>query len=391
MGTPTSFSSLPPELVPQICRDSVLCKKDIIALRLTSKSQGIHFFASERFAKRHFVDISLSYTRYSLQTFVDICKHTIFGPVVRNVELSCARFLPDCFQAESKDLLDDSFSSIGPLDRHDYLDNIRLLVARCDEEEDLKTSGDDEYLLDAAFTALSHWQHPLELSVSSSEIYPLGWKRLYSPDNLGKNARWEYDALGTVALLCRAAVLSDCVVQRLQIEGPVWDHRVQLDSSLRMLSRLSELELNIWHLDSLANPADLEGMVAKLLDAAVNLKTLNFDCSGHKIHYMFLEEILSNMRTKRLQKLTLTHVDLDWFEPFPKRIKTLRHLEIWDCNIKGSLKQLLLSVQKNFPRLEYFLLCNDRPWTSGMVVFDGAQEVKDGINELMQSEAESSP
>jgi hypothetical protein len=60
MDPPTAFSSLLPELVTKICKDRGLPKKDLIALRLTSKSQGIHLFASEEFAKRYFKNIPLA-------------------------------------------------------------------------------------------------------------------------------------------------------------------------------------------------------------------------------------------------------------------------------------------------------------------------------------------
>jgi hypothetical protein len=68
MDLPASFSSLPPELVTKICGDSDLDNKDLAALRLTSKSQGIHASATKAFAKRYFTDVLLLWNKYSLET-----------------------------------------------------------------------------------------------------------------------------------------------------------------------------------------------------------------------------------------------------------------------------------------------------------------------------------
>jgi hypothetical protein len=221
MDPPASFSSLPPELVTNICNDSVLRKKDLIALRLTSKSQGIHLSASKEFAKRVFMNNRLLYTRYSLQTFVEICRHPIFGPAVRKIQLSYTRFLPEFFDDEGKRLFEGFYGGRESESRHCALKDIRLLVKRCDEEEDLRNSSDAEGLLAAAFTALSHWHHPLELGMSSDESHT-SQDRIYSHHMLGELEHWECDILGTVALLSNAAALSNCVVQGLQIQGAVY-------------------------------------------------------------------------------------------------------------------------------------------------------------------------
>jgi hypothetical protein len=180
MNPPTYISSLPPELMIKICRDSTLQKKDLIALRLTNKSQGFHLFASEEFAKRYLTNISLFYTSYSLQTFAKICSDH------------------GCF---------------------------------------------------------------------------------------------------------------------------------------------------------------------------------------HKV--------FSTISTMRLEKLTLTNIDLDRFKPFKRRIKSLRHLELHNCEIEGSLKDVLLSIQRNVPQLEYFRLTGiTRQWLNHSVKLKGAQGVQDGINKLIQSRQE---
>jgi hypothetical protein len=386
MNPPIFFSSLPPELVSKICNDSVLEREDLIALRLTNKSQGIHLFASEEFADRYFTDVPLVYTHYSLQTFMEICKHAIFGRAVRTVELSYTRFLPDYYEEESKGL----FKNLWLLreERHDHLDNIRRLVNRCDEEQDLAGSDDAVDLLTAAFTALSQWHHPLELSVSSSESDALGQNLIHSFCKRREIAHWECDILGTVALLCRTASLGNCVVQRLNIRGTVWNNLVDRSShSLSALAWLPELVLSLGseRQEDIAQVAGLEGMVSKLLQNAVLLKSLHLISDPDSSHKYF-HKIFSTISTMKLEKLTLTGIDLDQFKPFKKRINSLRHLELRDCEVEESLKDILLAIKKNVPRLEYFRLSGtSRQWLNGKVKLKGVQGVKNGIDKLLQS------
>jgi hypothetical protein len=393
MDSPTSFSSLPPELVSKICHDSVLRKKDLIALRFTSKSQGIHLSASKELARRYFKNIRLVYTRQSLQTFVEICKHAILSSAVRMVQLSYTRFLPGYFVAECKRLLDGSYGGSVSKQRNDAQKDIRLLACRCDEEEDLRKSGAAKDLLAAAFTELSQLHHPLELRVSSDESGAFGQNRIYSPDNLGTNSHWECDILGTVALLFEAATLSRCVVQRLQIQGAVWNNLVDSSAhSLHSLVQLPELELNIWSSEKvvIAHVAGIEAMVIKLLNNAAGLKTLSLG-SGHvDRHHTYLPRIFSTISTMRLENLELEYINLDWFKPFKNRMKSLRRLDLDGCRLNGSLKQTLLSVQENLPRLEYFrmpYIC--RPYMrKASYEYKGIEEVKAGINELIQFESD---
>jgi hypothetical protein len=347
---------------------------------LTNKSQGVYRFASEEFAKRYFTDISLIYTRYSLQTFVEICKHPILGCAVRKVRLSYVRFIPECFEAESRRLLDDFYYGTLSEQRHEALEDMRRLVNRCDEEEFLKGSGDAKDLLAAAFTTLSQWDHPLELSVSDSESSAIGTHHIHGRALLGQHSRWECDILGTVALLYRVAILSECIVQRLQITGSVWDNLVDSSPSLSgVLARLPELELDIWPASNqeMEDIAGLEYTVTKLLSITVSLKSLHLDAFDAINYLECLDKCFSTMSVTRLEKLTLGNVDFDVFNPFERQIESLRHLEITYCRTGEGWHNIWLSIQKNFPRLEYFEF-------SG-IELQGVQGVKGGINKLIQA------
>jgi hypothetical protein len=183
-------------------------------------------------------------------------------------------------------------------------------------------------------------------------------------------------------------------VQRLQIQGLVWCNLVDSSTnSWRALAQLPELELSIWPAEGweFGRIPGLEGMVTKLLHNAVGLKSLEFELSSRDYSYQScLDETFSSMSITRLEKLTLYSVDFIWFEPFKKRMKSLRHLELYNCVVQGGWENVLSSIEKNLPRLEYFLLYGvDRPWISRrQVELKGVQEVNDGINKLIQSEAD---
>jgi hypothetical protein len=394
MSTLVSITS---ELVTKICHDTVLEKEDLIALRLTSKSQGIHFSATKEFAKRYFTEVPLVYTRYSLQAFVEICRHHIFGSAVRKVRLSYTRFLPECFEDEGKKLLDRSWSGTRSLPRRKVLNAIRLLADRCDEEDDLNRSDDARDLLAAAFSALSRWNHPLELGVTSSESGALGRNRIHVHKQ-GAYTHWECVLIDTVALLSHAATLSNRVVQIFRIQGDVWDIRdtdtpyswvpfrtLNSSNSLNALALLPELELDLdaAQVDS-SQITELERMLVGLLMNATSLKILHLKNLCHSEDYEFLHGILSTISTMGLEMLTLSYINLDQYM-FKGRNESLRHLVLDNCGfVSGNRTDLFLSVQKHFPRLDCFSLW-DGGWLGGSVELKGARVVKDGINNLIQS------
>jgi hypothetical protein len=245
---------------------------------------------------------------------VDICKYPVLGRAVRQVELSYTRFLPDCFGEESKGLFGALCYESRSEERHEYLDGIRRLANRCDEEEIFRESGDDENLLATAFTALSKWDHPLELHVSDPESPMLNEHEIYGPGMLGQYNHWECDILGTVSLLYLAATFSGCVVQRLQIQGPIWNKVVDSStSSLSTLAQLPELELDTWPAQN-ADSGQIPGykeMVTKLLQNATGLKSLELESYRSDNYLRYLHEAFSSMSVKRLEKLTLFHVNLE--------------------------------------------------------------------------------
>ncbi|KAH0398003.1 hypothetical protein KCU89_g7692, partial [Aureobasidium melanogenum] len=169
---PASFSSFPPELVSKICSDPGLEKKDLIALRLTSKAHGINASATKAFGKRYFTMIPLLYSEYSLETFVKICQHPIFCACIRNVELSCARTGPRTFDSTLRHMTNFGWT------RSFILEQAQSLAARCDNEERFDIR-DAQALLVRAFTQLADSYHSIALAVSTDESYSIGAKKVY--------------------------------------------------------------------------------------------------------------------------------------------------------------------------------------------------------------------
>jgi hypothetical protein len=176
MDLPASFSSLPPELVTKICGDSDLDNKDLAALRLTSKSQGIHASASKAFAKRYFTDVLLLWNKYSLETFDQISQHPIFGPSIRKVQLSCARYEEHDFENSVQGLLGQGHA------RDDLLAMIQKLAQRCDENHEQFDADCVSALFDQAFGHRARSDNSFVLAVSADEEKSLGRSKIFGPD-----------------------------------------------------------------------------------------------------------------------------------------------------------------------------------------------------------------
>lgn len=177
-------------------------------------------------------------------------------------------------------------------------------------------------------------------------------------------------------------------MQALRIYGDVWDNLINsLSTSLSSLVQLSELELDIL-------PEDVDGVwlagvdsiMTKLLESAVHLKTLHIRCDYEGTRHKYLGKVFTTISKMRLEKITLTYVDLDLYNPFKNRMDSLRHLGLTGCQTDKSVEHVLLSIQQNLPRLEYLRL-SDMPgaWLSDQIELEGVQGVNEGIDKLIQS------
>lgn len=77
------LSTLPNEIISQIFSLPILGKRDLAALRLSSKH--INALASRDFGKRYFESVHSFVSKQSLVALRDICQHPLLGPWVRNI------------------------------------------------------------------------------------------------------------------------------------------------------------------------------------------------------------------------------------------------------------------------------------------------------------------
>ncbi|KAG9524695.1 hypothetical protein KCV07_g1806, partial [Aureobasidium melanogenum] len=388
---PASFSSLPPELVSKICSDPGLEKKDLIALRLTSKAQGIHVSATKAFGKLCFTEVPLVYTKYSLKSFVEICQHPVFGPSIRKVQLSCVRVNPEYFHPNVEWMMDRY------PDRDDLLESIDRLGFRTDTEEAFKVS-DAQALLDKAFTQLAKTDHILQIAVSSDESKALGGGHVFIPEPL--LSWWYADVPFALNLLLGSSNRSGCRVQELDIAASAREFSDKSNHDLSALMRsISGVSLQLGFIENGwgREPGKLIQWMKELLSWGTSIKKLdiclevfaddgddrNFNDFGQLISRLALEELLLSNMCISQRSMTDLLVALG-----PK----LRRLVIYRCDIVGSWKQILISIQQNTTQLDYLEICYGGliSW-SGVREYKGATAIRLGLEDMIRAHEVSSP
>ncbi|KAG9697414.1 hypothetical protein KCU95_g3733, partial [Aureobasidium melanogenum] len=385
---PASFSSLPPELVSKICSDTGLKKKDLIALRLTSKVQGIHASATKAFGKLCFTVVPLVYTRYSLETFVKICGHPIFGPCVREVKLSCMRFDSHDFGSFVKIMVEWGYP------RERLLNEVQLLAARCDEE-DLFYTSDAKVLLERAFAHLSESDHSLTIVISPDEYEALGASRIF-----GSEERDEYfyaDVPFTLNLLLGSAKRAGCRVPKLNIAVAArrFSHDSDYDLSYLMHS-ISELKLELTFVDQYGDgePRGFIRWIRDLLSQGTSIKSLKlclmiFDNDDNRKIQPFFQ-IISRLPLEVLSLQCLYISQKAMADLLESLGSILRRLDIGCCNVVGSWVQVLVSIQQNCSQLDYLQIFNSgKAWLRPWKAYEGTTAVRSGLEERLKAEQDA--
>ncbi|KAH0337325.1 hypothetical protein KCU81_g8130, partial [Aureobasidium melanogenum] len=359
---PASFSSLPPELISKICSDPDLMKKDLVALRLTSKAQGIHASATQTFGKRYFTGVSLLYTEYSLETFVKVCGHPIFGPGIRRVELSCTHFDVDAFNLYLKDLVDCDYT------RKEIYHQIHLLDARCDAEKSFKVS-DARALLEKAFTHLKKSDHSLTIALSTGEYTSIGRSRIFAPDL--DSEHFYADVPFSLDLLLGSARQSGCKVSELDIAVAArrFFHNSHNDSSYHvsdLMDSISNLSLELCFVNDYEDdePRDFTLWMGDLLSYGTDIKML------------------------RLQDLYMSQKAMTGL--VESLGSSLRRLTIGCCDVIGSWREVLVSIQQNSSSLDYLQIYDGRiPWLRKGERYEGTAAVQSGLEKMLQVEQDA--
>jgi hypothetical protein len=390
MNLPTSFSLLPPELVTKICGDSDLDNKDLAALRLTSKIQGIHASATKAFAKRYFTDVLLLWNKYSLETFVEITQHPIFGPSIRKIQLSCARYEESDFEDDVQELLGQ-----GHAQAH-LLAMIQQRVQRCDHDHELFTGAHVEALLDRAFGHLAKSDNSFIIAVSASEEKSLGHSKVLGPQWGSKG--WWTDPCSALEFLVLAADRSSLKIQKIEIDVQAaavceLNNLYWISTELRDINpfhSVSELTIDM-HLDPDLNrvPHSDSGIVQSLLTLAVNLKILHIRDNvfiGSHTDFRDLAELISCLPLEEIH-LASIHMDRDIMTDMLEGLgSNLRRLKLLDLEIWGSWKQILLCIQQHNLQLDELEIDGaDRDWMWNSAVYEGTTEVRLEVARLLQA------
>lgn len=211
--------SLPNEVLTMICTDDEISAKDMCAIRLTCKE--LRAIVEKDFAKRYFQDPFVMMTRESLQALVDICKHPVFGPHVRKVQLSNRRFNADLLPYLASKMTE---ASIEGRHAHDDMDLVRgelqALMDLVYAQWTLTKSGDALKLLTEAFKILGTTGKPIALAPQQHNLgsHPIGFTN--SPFDVhptDPNERTPTSAMyPTLEILLNAAQAGNCSVAELE-------------------------------------------------------------------------------------------------------------------------------------------------------------------------------
>ncbi|KAI5243127.1 hypothetical protein E4T42_07478 [Aureobasidium subglaciale] len=94
--------SMPNEVLAMVFADKTLSANNLAAVRVSCKE--LHAIATKEFAKRYFQDPFVMVTKESLEALVDICRHPVFGPQGKKVQLLNARVNKCLLSDRARDL-----------------------------------------------------------------------------------------------------------------------------------------------------------------------------------------------------------------------------------------------------------------------------------------------
>jgi hypothetical protein len=207
--------SLPNEVLAIICADNVLSAHGLAAMRLTN--QQLHAVATQEFAQRYFRDPFVMMSKDSLETLVEICKHPVFGPQVRKVQLL------NIFSRLGS-LVDFAQQVVSTTDiptRLSRLEHLQRLTSLVAEQYDLLKSDTGSELLRNAFEIIGAQRRDVAIASQKFEpsYPPIGWRNIaedFRDDQIG-GVLGEPEVLSTIEILLQAAKAGACKVSKLEV------------------------------------------------------------------------------------------------------------------------------------------------------------------------------
>ncbi|KAH0337324.1 hypothetical protein KCU81_g8131, partial [Aureobasidium melanogenum] len=347
------FSSLPYEIVSQICQHPHLDKDDRAALRLTCKSFGIHDAATVSIGK-YFEDTKVLFTKHSFETLVKICKHPVFSRCIKSVKLSSIRCNNDERLQTTTNLLQMEASRsdqpVGVDSRLQALDNISARIHsysvrnRC--ESDRFRSSKPVELLTIALKCLSQSGNRIALGIAVDETNGLGCGRVLRAKNIFSSL-WYNAIYSTLEILATAISDSSYPFGKLIIDARAMDifdfslprRRTVEPAALKMFTHVKALDLQAFCFCQWNSDHNLASLVAEVFSKPTQIKVLRVlgaDTSDWKwsTHNPSSLRCISSVSSLFLESLSLTRIEItaSVLRSLLVRVQqTLRYLNIDKC------------------------------------------------------------
>jgi len=332
-------------------------------------------------------DVHLLYTEHSLETFVNICQHPIFGSSIRRVQLSSA-----CY--DSKYFYDtvDELRQNNDCHYSDFAEKIQLLAERCDAERFDHHLADS--LLAQAFDVLAKSDHSFVLAVNTNEEESVGCSEVWSAPILYTDY-WQADSMGMLSFLVRAADKSECKVRGIEIRAGL-DQDKSMDNYLsdvwdgwEVVRSLTELKFDLPFGISPYGDDQGHGTIHDLLSLAPHLKTLHIRSGTFAEDddtFRVWADVFSRLPLEELHltSLCVSHDTLtDLLEDLGP---TLHRLKICECKVYGSWKKILSTIQQHTLKLDQLDISGaKRSWFKETVAYKGITNVRSGVAKLLKN------
>ncbi|KAI4726660.1 hypothetical protein E4T49_05544 [Aureobasidium sp. EXF-10728] len=414
--TGPSLISLPNEILTMICAN--LSAKDLGAIRLLCKETNPT--ATTEFATRYFKDPFVMMSKESLEALVEICKHPVFGPQVRKVQLLSAR--PS---ARSLRPLDHNFRRA--VDRKDvamvrsFRSRDPLLVDMIADQLEFEVSPSSHRLMREAFKALERYQKPIAIAAQGLPLpyAPIGKTKIYK--ELGERPYkdlYDQDIVSKLGFMLKAASCTKCVMRKVKISLDAlarWTHDLSLQSvqefrreHASLLMRLEEFHLDLsYRPDGYIRYAVIEMLksIIRLIPRSLENFTLSSNCDPYSFNRLPVDIIDTLAWYNELKKVSLHKVVLreeQLLGLLRANQASLKRLSLVEMIIVGDWDQILSWISKTMA-LDQFTLeqCYKgqervlRPivlpteqWYFGSCKFRGKQDICRGLDLFIKVQAE---
>ncbi|KAI5238668.1 hypothetical protein E4T43_07264 [Aureobasidium subglaciale] len=410
--------SLPNEVLAMVFADKILSATDLAAVRVSCKE--LHAIATKEFAERHFQDPFVMVTEESLEALVEICRHPVFGPQVKKVQLLSAHV--------NKYLLSDRAMAL--VDGVDARDGKKMETAKAEMqwlmdatvgEYDFTTSELLHELLTDIFDALKAFDKPIAIASQRFTTFhpPIGLRKMFKGKNLQSHLMTSTpNLISTLGFMMAAASVSECKVGQVIIGVgalgyyPQYSMTPQSIASSRqkhqaILTQAEEfaVEFECRIINGRVNYEELEALSVVVQYSPEDLKPFSpsSDCDPFAFYVLKLPKEVLSPAFNALQNLSLTKVSLSetaLVRCLMTNRKFLKWLKltgvvifgVWDRVLSYIvnhmfLEQCLMSEGNQIDNSQRRRGSRAKLWHATVVELHGQGEVRAGLSEYVETQA----